>query len=672
MITAVRIENFKAIADSGWLPLRRVNLVFGANGGGKSSLLEAFLYAHEMASTWNPEVRKTRLGGELVDLGGLASLAHRPSSDTTPRLPRISFRLPLRGQEGEGATSRTLIAADAYESVDISFAVTWRSEDHSAGVDLQFHFHPAEGLVETLHPNLGGASDLEIVSEGNEEHSGGPSSDCTIILRSVPHARPQVTHSPRRASACLSDQAPVYLVSTRGRLFQSWLSRTEPLTEPSPSLSSELPDLEGSLPARLLGPFVGRGREAVEALWREYPIAWDIQPERHLLLLVRAADECLNLLDPLLRPNQSPRINLWSIRRLVDPPRRNRPNPWRRGWAQEGRVDEDPVSFEIEAPSENVGPLSPSLDQATQGLNCSPEELPYFKALLIRMAELHGKALNEILSLLNHEMESLAFLGPLRAYPDRFASIQPVQGQTLAADGSQAWLNLARDGVALTKVNDWLERLKIPYRLEQRYIHSSMEGSSERRGPGEAATDPFHQLFRNQELCLVHTHSGLDRSLRDLGFGLSQILPVIAGAALLNKALFLVEQPELHAHPRLQADLGDVLLESALRQRRGNTLLIETHSEHLILRMLRRIRMREPVPGTQEVILLPRDLSVLHVSPPDPASGRNGALIKVLEVDEYGDFTEPWPGGFFEERLAELLPPDDLSAWTRGEGSAPC
>ncbi len=71
-------------------------------------------------------------------------------------------------------------------------------------------------------------------------------------------------------------------------------------------------------------------------------------------------------------------------------------------------------------------------------------------------------------------------------------------------------------------------------------------------------------------------------------------------------------------------------------------LLIETHSEHLVLRLLRRVR---------EGALAPDDLAILYVDLDETGE----AFVRRLEVDAEGDLIDGWPGGFFDERLAEVL-----------------
>ena len=92
-----------------------------------------------------------------------------------------------------------------------------------------------------------------------------------------------------------------------------------------------------------------------------------------------------------------------------------------------------------------------------------------------------------------------------------------------------------------------------------------------------------------QDLVLIDKRSGTPVSHRDVGIGVSQVLPVLVSAYASSGKLIAIEQPEIHLHPGLQAELGDVVIESALGDA-GNGFLIETHSEHLLLRIMRRMR----------------------------------------------------------------------------------
>lgn len=135
----------------------------------------------------------------------------------------------------------------------------------------------------------------------------------------------------------------------------------------------------------------------------------------------------------------------------------------------------------------------------------------------------------------------------------------------------------------------------------------------------------------------------------NMGIGFSQMMPLVASAFGSENRLIAIEQPELHVHPALQTELADLFVQSA--KERGNRFLLETHSEHLILRLLRRVR--ETTEGKLENpshALRPEDLCVLYVEPTD-----QGSRVIELPVTADGDFQVPWPNGFFAERFDELF-----------------
>lgn len=153
-----------------------------------------------------------------------------------------------------------------------------------------------------------------------------------------------------------------------------------------------------------------------------------------------------------------------------------------------------------------------------------------------------------------------------------------------------------------------------------------------------------------QDLVLIDKRTNTPVSHRDVGIGVSQVLPVLVSTYASQEQLFAIEQPEIHLRPALQAELGDVFLASALGGQ-GNAFLLETHSEHLILRILRRIRettegeLPEGATGVRA-----EDVAVLYVQ-----AGKDGAEVVQIPVTEEGEFERPWPEGFFPERARELF-----------------
>lgn len=275
-------------------------------------------------------------------------------------------------------------------------------------------------------------------------------------------------------------------------------------------------------------------------------------------------------------------------------------------------------------------------------------------------------------------MQDVLYLGPLRSYPPRHLAFAQYHDPNWQAGGGYAWDVVRRDQKVRDAVNKWLgaEFLQTPYELSLArlinpntlgaflQISKSLEESAhpdilaeinayqiEEENVGEFIAKVITNLSGPEvegipELVLKDKRTETVVSHRDVGIGISQVLPVLVSAYGNTNSVVAIEQPEIHLHPALQAELGDVFIESALGERR-NTFLLETHSEHLILRILRRIResSEKQVPD-----ITPNDVQVLYVQP-----GSNGSTVIPLDITPDGDFAQKWPGGFFAERAEELF-----------------
>ena len=229
-------------------------------------------------------------------------------------------------------------------------------------------------------------------------------------------------------------------------------------------------------------------------------------------------------------------------------------------------------------------------------------------------------------------LESLVHLGPVRSQPEHYYEYSGDASEYVGQRGEALPSVLFKNPDILKEINDALKRLGVKYRLEL----------SKLRYENKSLSDIF-------SLLLIDENTGIGASIRDVGFGISQVLPIVVQSRLSEKKTILIEQPEIHLHPAHQAELGDLFIRSAKEQ--GNTLLLETHSENLILRILRRVRetTEGELPSDLPPIL-PEDVAVLYVQPSE-----KGAQVVEIPVTEDGDFDRPWPQGFFEESIKELV-----------------
>ena len=133
----------------------------------------------------------------------------------------------------------------------------------------------------------------------------------------------------------------------------------------------------------------------------------------------------------------------------------------------------------------------------------------------------------------------------------------------------------------------------------------------------------------------------------EVGSGVSYVLPVLV--SLWGADRSWIEQPELHLHPAAQCELGDVAIRAF---NRGRFSIIETHSEHLLLRVLRRIRQTSNgTANDPELKCRPEAVSILYFEPLPDGSTK----VRPIRVSRGGDFMDRWPQGFFSERDRELL-----------------
>ena len=160
--------------------------------------------------------------------------------------------------------------------------------------------------------------------------------------------------------------------------------------------------------------------------------------------------------------------------------------------------------------------------------------------------------------------------------------------------------------------------------------------------------DEFSPSFDCQ-LSLRDTH-GRDLTFNEVGSGIGYVMPVLIESFRFsnkNKVVFL-QQPELHLHPALQANLTDVLIEASVDKR----IVAETHSEHMILRALKRVRQtKNKTLKDPSLKLSADDIAVNYFEPMPDGSTK----IHILRVSEDGDFLDRWPNGFFAERDQELF-----------------
>lgn len=295
-----------------------------------------------------------------------------------------------------------------------------------------------------------------------------------------------------------------------------------------------------------------------------------------------------------------------------------------------------------------------SLDKAIWADDIEFEDQPNFTRLLSSLIVGPGE-------LVRDGLRKLCYVGPLRKVPSRNHKPATSPDESRWANGLAAYDTLFySDETFIDKVNDWLtqeERLNSGYSVEvKKYRELTADNPLMLAVLQDRILDEDMNLRANllslpekRRLLIRDEARNIELAPQDIGVGISQVLPVMVAALHRKTGIVAIEQPELHIHPAFQVALGDLFIEQ-IRQRPDLTFILETHSEHLMLRFLRRIRETGENEAPENRTLTPEELSVYFIE-----QGEAGISCLPIRVDEDGDFIDHWPKGFFAERAGELF-----------------
>ena len=348
-----------------------------------------------------------------------------------------------------------------------------------------------------------------------------------------------------------------------------------------------------------------------------------------------------NILDFGMERNFLPELKLLELEQLIERNEERLPERMRglvreRAWLRRAEREEEEKRFkELEGMSEEeftrLPPLDRNMSRARAYMQAlvrdADPELLWALDEKLNLAQMVD--LKSIPASFKEKLTAVRYLGPLRSYPERLYKVPGVNSYFSGLRGEFTHHRLYYQPGLVHIVNEWFERFEIPYKLDVTKV-------------GDIAVSGEHIA-----LVLVDRTSGTPVTLADVGFGINQILPVIVeGVDFFTGTegrVLYVEQPEIHLHPRLQANLADMMIANITGEGEKQWI-VETHSELLILRIQRRIRERK---------LEPSEVSVLYVDP--NADDTEGSKITQLRLDENGDFIDAWPDGFFDEDFGEVM-----------------
>ena len=247
---------------------------------------------------------------------------------------------------------------------------------------------------------------------------------------------------------------------------------------------------------------------------------------------------------------------------------------------------------------------------------------------------------SEILRKLRHLWSSIRYIGPLRDEPRRFYAFDQVGklGIGLKGEYTAHVLSVLRNSTVPDYFIPQIEKNKLlSYELQSG--KTLMEALNTWLFLMELPTVDT-EMMKNVFELKVRNEAG-QVSISDTGFGVSQVLPILVEAIRMKPGETLIlEQPEIHLHPKTQSKLADFLICMA---KSGRHFVIETHSEYMIKRLCLRIAQDQ----TDETGKL------INVQFVEQDRGE-GAILTPVSINPYGSI-ENWPRGFFDESDATSI-----------------
>lgn len=227
---------------------------------------------------------------------------------------------------------------------------------------------------------------------------------------------------------------------------------------------------------------------------------------------------------------------------------------------------------------------------------------------------------------------NMAYLGPLREYPKRsyvWDGASPLDVGRVGERTVSALLSSRNKGKIISP-GKGKHRMTVEERIGYWLREMGLVDSY--------TLKPIAENRKDYELRVKTTKDSPEVLITDVGFGVSQILPVLVLCYYMPEgSIIILEQPEIHLHPSVQAWLADVFIEVVTS--RNIQIIVESHSEHLLTRLQRRIAEKK----------IDSDKTALYFCQMKGSSSD----IERLDVDLLGSIRN-WPDDFFGDKFSDL------------------
>lgn len=659
------IQNFRSWRGKNYFPFSRINFLFGGNSSGKSSIIAAIsLLKQSYKSDQNNYCIEKLIGnGTSINLGQIKSQVHKdtPQFSEDWRDELLSFGARYRNQssilkilnstQGPFTPIRDVnfdYKIDALETCSFFSAITGSIQ----AVDLRLN---KQLLVEILHKNLYKEKSFGFAFSKDETflrsliNKKKHSFDVTEVILNP--ANSLISLLPRPISKQLTEVTKTF--TSKINLLHEIeinLMHLKTLDEVLKEMQTKLHSYKDANPPKnvIKGLNEQIKKQEMEIVSKSHKIA-ELNHELY---------SSLNLSPPSKKPDLAEIKSSIAQKLSEELPF---PASLLTRWSDADIAISDlthAAEFEIHYGSnlfESIfGRAEPNFENLFQGYershldikNLDSEDANYRKMIAWSVFAALFTNFPDFISLLKNALFATSNLtahcyqiGPSRELPSRVGVIDPYAEAKDIGKSGENLLNLLynSDQDTVDLINNWMKKLELGYQI----------------------STSFAPEFNVQRFSLIDENQ-LEVAIHDVGYGVSQVLPVVMQLLLSKQNLITIEQPELHIHPRLQANLAELFIWSA--ENLENWLIVETHSEHIILRLqkLQREKSKDQrqfsLGDTTNILDEQSNFSIysdINIHVIEKLSSRRRSLCSTLKITSNGEFDGEWPGGFFEERYIE-------------------
>jgi predicted ATPase len=615
MITEWRVDNFKSYRGQHHVPLSLINVIAGANSSGKSTLIQSILSLKQTLQFAGQD-KSLLLNGPLVKLGSFEDVLST-GADSAEISIGFDCKFSLSEMESLGKE---------VERAPYWFWSRTKAEDYLSGVSLTAKWEPSRITDEVnshqavLNPSLISTHlDIARSSSGsqfatiNRSHATGGATPFDMIMdassvEEVSQNKPAATIVGGYAERFLPRFAAVEFNSSAKRasdIASNMFSGTFNLGSPGAFDNFKIPPrVLGTLLPWLESRSIDVGEEDLKD---------GIIVSKFKLMVAPEVDK-INYMPMLTGLAFAPR--------------------------KESSVDAASLSSIIATTASLMAEEFAEERIIEPALPANLREASDIIAALFKSA--------------------VKYLGPLRNPPRPVYQLEAVPGNSdvgFRGEHTAAILDLNR-GKRVSYIGPPDEKLENDFfshaKRKSATLHDAVVDWLSYLGVAEEVSTSDEGVFGNR-LRVQTSGSGAMHDLTNVGVGVSQVLPIVVMALLAPPASFIIlEQPELHLHPKVQARLADFFIALAVD---GKQTLSETHSEYLIDRLRLRVALSENAAIREAInIMFSRKANV-------------GTSLVNIELTEYGSILE-WPDDFFDQAQGDVGRILKAAALKRRRGAA--